>query len=149
MNKVSVIIPNWNGFDLLKDCLTSLRRQTFINFEVVVVDNNSTDNSIEFIKNNFPKTKIIKLNKNYGFARATNEGVRASKSPYVVFLNNDTSVDKNFLKELVSTADKNSKVISVNSKILNFDDRKLIDGVGIKINEVGQAPSIGWNQKDE
>lgn len=146
---VSVIIPNWNGKALLKDCLRSLAKQSFKNFEIILVDNGSEDNSVEYVKRFFPKVQIIKLSKNYGFARAINEGVKASNAEYVVFLNNDTSADKNWLLELVKCVDSHPKVISVNSKLLNFYDRKKIDGVGIEINEVGQAKSIGWNAIDQ
>lgn len=146
--KTSVIIPNWNGKDLLRECLNSLTKQTYREVEIIVVDNGSTDQSLEYVKNNFPKVKIVQLDKNYGFAKAINEGVKLSKAKYVVFLNNDTKVDKDWLKSLVECAEKYPEVISVNSKILNFFNPKLIDGVGIEINEVGQAKSIGWNQKD-
>lgn len=148
MIKASVIIPNWNGKYLLKDCLESLKKQAFKKFEIIMVDNGSTDDSIEYVKKNFPDVKIVYLNKNYGFARAINEGVEKSQAKYVIFLNNDTKVDKNWLENLIKTADNHPEVISVNSKILNFNDRKKIDGVGILINEVGQARSIGWNEKD-
>lgn len=146
--KASVIIPNWNGAFLLKDCLSSLVKQSFIGFEIILVDNNSTDNSLVYVKENFPQIRIIKLNKNFGFAKAINEGVKATSSKYVVFLNNDTNVDKNWLKSLVECAKSHPEVISVNSKLLNFDNPKRIDGVGILINEVGQARSIGWQEKD-
>ena len=146
--KASIIIPNWNGEHLLKDCLESLKKQGYTGFEIILVDNASSDNSIQYVENNFPKVKIIKLDKNYGFARAINEGVKLSRSKYVVFLNNDTKVTKDWLKNLVDLADKHPEVISVNSKILNFYDKKKIDGVGILINEVGQARSIGWDEKD-
>jgi len=145
---VSVIIPNFNGEELLKDCLTSLKNQSFKEFEIILVDNNSTDNSLEYIENNFPKVRIIKLNKNFGFAKSINQGVKASKAKYVVFLNNDTEVEKNWLKNLVECVDNHPEVISVNSKLLNFYNRKIIDGMGILINEVGQARSIGWQQED-
>lgn len=144
----SVIIPNWNGSKLLEDCLSSLAAQTFLDFEIILVDNGSTDNSVGYVKENFPGVRIISLQKNFGFARAINEGVRVSKAKYVVFLNNDTSVDKNFLKSLIECADLHPEVISVNSKLLNFYNKKIIDGVGILINEIGQARSIGWQEKD-
>ncbi len=146
--KTSVIIPNWNGQNLLEDCLSSLRAQTYKNFEVMVVDNGSTDGSVQYIHSNFPGIKVIELDKNYGFAKAINEGVKKTLAEYVVFLNNDTAVDKNWLAELVKLIEKHPEVFSVNSKMLNFYDRKKIDGVGIEINEVGQAKSIGWDQTD-
>lgn len=149
MNKVSVIIPNWNGRELLKDCLKSLQNQSYTKFEIILVDNGSVDDSINFTQQHFPKVKIVKLNKNYGFAKAINEGVKRSQARYVILLNNDTTVDKNFVKSLVDCADKHSEVISVNSKLLNFYNKKIIDGVGILINEVGQARSIGWEEEDK
>lgn len=148
-NKLAVIIPNWNGREFLQDCLVSLYNQTYPDFEVILVDNGSADGSVVFTEKNFPKVNIIKLKKNYGFAKAINEGVKISLSEYVVFLNNDTSVDKNWLKNLVACAQKHPEVISVNSKLLNFYDRKIIDGVGILMNEVGQARSIGWQELDQ
>lgn len=149
MTKASIIIPNWNGKDLLEDCLTSLDKQTFRHFETILVDNGSIDLSVDYVSNNFPEIEIIKLSKNFGFAKAINEGVKASKADYVVFLNNDTKAHEDWLKNLVECANKHPEVISVNSKLLNFYDRKLIDGVGISINEVGQARSLGWKEQDK
>lgn len=146
--KAAVIIPNWNGRNLLEDCLQSLSQQSFKDFEIILVDNGSTDRSLEYVESNFPETKIIKLKENFGFAKAINVGVKSSNADYVVFLNNDTCVDKRWLASLVECADRHQEVISVNSKLLNFYDRKRIDGVGILINEVGQARSIGWQDKD-
>lgn len=150
MKKVtaSVIIPNWNGKALLEECLDSLEKQTFKEFEIIVVDNGSIDGSVDFIIKNFPGVKVVKLDKNYGFSKAINAGVEASQALYVVFLNNDTAVDKDWLKILVSYANKYQKASSIGSKLVNYYNRKKIDGVGIEINEVGQAKSIGWNQED-
>ncbi len=146
--KVSVIIPNWNGKSLLEDSLSSLGKQTFKEFETIVVDNGSTDGSVEYMKSSFPNVIVVLLDRNYGFAKAINEGVKASNSEYVAFLNNDTKVDPHWLDELVKVADRYLEVISVNSKLLNFYDQKIIDGVGVSVNEVGQAKSIGWHEKD-
>lgn len=146
--KASVIIPNWNGKKLLEECLMSLQIQTYKGFEIILVDNNSIDDSINYVEENFPDVRIIKLNKNYGFAKAVNEGVKKSQAEYVVFLNNDTAVDKDWLKNLIRCADSHLDVISVNSKLLNFYNKEIIDGVGIRINEVGQARSIGWQEED-
>ncbi len=155
--KASVIIPNWNGKELLPDCFDSLSKQTFKDFEIILVDNASTDGSVDYVRKiatatlwprNDVAIKIVENKKNLGFAGGINSGVKKSRANYVVFLNNDTAVDKNWLKCLVECADKHPEVFSVNPKLLNFYDKKLIDGVGIQINEVGQARSIGWNEKD-
>ena len=146
---VSVIIPNWNGMELLKDCLFSLQKQTAKNFEIIVVDNGSTDKSVDFVRKNFSQIKIVQLEKNYGFAKAINEGVKSSTSKYVAFLNNDTAVDRNWLKALLTCVRGHPNVASISSKLLNFYDREKIDGLGIEVNEVGQAKSIGWEQKDK
>lgn len=145
---VSVIIPNWNGKSLLSECLSSINKQTITSYEVIVVDNGSTDGSANYLIRHFPSVKVVCLNKNVGFARAINAGVKASSAKYVVLLNNDTEVDKFWLENLVKAAGVHPEVISVNSKILNYYNRKIIDGVGILINEVGQARSIGWNEED-
>jgi len=142
--KASVIIPNWNGQQLLKDCLSSLVKQSFKDFEIILVDNNSSDDSLKFVLSNYPQVRVIKLHKNFGFARAINEGVKQSTAEYVIFLNNDTWVEKDWLENLIKCAEAHPEVISVNSKLINFYHRKIIDGVGILINEVGQARSIGW-----
>ena len=120
ITKASIIIPNWNGLDLLKDCLQSLEKQSYKDFEIIMVDNGSTDNSLEYVKKNFPQVKIKNLSKNFGFAKAINEGVKTSGGQHVVFLNNDTSVDRDWLKNLIKCADDHPEVISVNSKLLNF-----------------------------
>lgn len=147
--KTSVIIPNWNGKVLLEDCLKSLSKQSFKDFEIIVVDNGSSDGSLEYIENYFPYIRLVKLEKNYGFAKAINEGVKVSNAEYVIFLNNDTSADRDWIKSLVECADIHPEAISVNSKVLNFYEKRIIDGTGILINDVGQAKSIGWQERDK
>ncbi len=146
--KTSVIIPNWNGLDLLADCLTSLSQQIVKNFEVIIVDNGSSDGSIKYIEENFPKFKIIKLDKNYGFAKAVNIGFKKSNAEFVVVLNNDTKTRKDWLQNLIKAAEGHKQVFAVCSKLLNFYNPTLIDGVGVTINEVGQAKSLGFQKKD-
>ena len=102
--KISIIIPTFNGKGLLADCLGSIAKLGFSPDEVIVVDNGSTDGSINLVKKKFPHFKIITLDKNYGFAKAVNEGIRASESEYVVLLNNDCKVESNWLGSLVEAA---------------------------------------------
>lgn len=124
--KVAIIIVNWNGKKFLKNCLNSIFKQTYKNFDVYFVDNGSIDESSKYVKENFLKVKIIQLDKNYGFAKGNNEGIKEAfkdkKVEYIVCLNNDTIVDKNWLKELVKTAEKDKKIGIVQSKVmLNYN----------------------------
>lgn len=142
MKQVVIIIPNLNGKELLKICLPSVFSQSFTNFEVVVVDNGSTDTSVKFLKAKFPKVWIIESKVNLGFAKAINLAIKKTKSEYIVLLNNDTKVDENWLKFLVKTAKTRPEAASVAPKILSFDGKK-IESVGDKINIVGQAYPVG------
>lgn len=144
----SVIIPNWNGKHLLKTCLSSLKNQTFSNFETIVVDNGSTDGSVEYIKRYFSKIKIVALDKNYGFAKAINIGINKSQGNYLILLNNDTEADKDSLNYLVKAAKKYPEVGFVATKMLNFYHRNIIDSAGDYIDEVGHANNIGLGEKD-
>ena len=94
----SVIIPNWNGRGLLPDCLDSLRRQVIRDFEVVVVDNGSIDGSLELLRDRYPEVRVLALPSNQFFAGAVNHGIRHTRGPIVVLLNNDTEVEPQWLE---------------------------------------------------
>lgn len=147
-SRVNVIIPNWNGIKLLKICLPSLRRQTFKDFEIIVIDNGSSDGSVDFIKKNYPEIHLIKLKKNIGFSPAINLGIKNGNGEYFVLINNDTKVDKDCLKRLVEAADKHSEAGMIACKMLNFNQPELIDSAGDYIDAVGHANNIGLGEKD-
>ncbi len=146
--EASVIIPNWNGKHLLRVCLLSLRKQTLKNFEIILVDNGSVDGSVSYIKKYYPEVKVIGLDKNYGFAKAVNVGIKAAQGEYLALINNDTEVDKNCLHYLVKAADDHPEVGFVAAKMLNFYQRDMIDSAGDFIDVVGHADNIGRGQKD-
>lgn len=146
--RISVIIPNWNGVNLLKNCLESLRGQTFRDFETVVVDNGSVDNSVQYIRKNFPGVKLIELKENTGFAPAVNLGIKICVGDDIVLINNDTKLDRNCLKYLVKAADKHPEVGMVAARMLNYKNPKLIDSAGDYIDAVGHANNIGLGDKD-
>ena len=100
MDKVAVVIPNYNGYRYLETCFAALAKQTFTEFTTYFVDNGSQDESCAFLREHYPETKIIQLDDNYGFSRAVNEGIRQSKEPYVILLNNDTEVFPDFVERL-------------------------------------------------
>lgn len=146
--KVSIIIPNFNGKIFLKNCIDSLRSQVFRDFEIIVVDNGSSDGSVEFIKKNFPEIIIIKNKKNHGFAKANNQGFEVSKGEFIVTLNNDTIADKNWIKELVIVAEKSEIIGMVASKILLADGGNKIDSVGVNITLDGMTKQRGGLEID-
>ena len=92
--KITIVIPNYNGKHFMKPCLASLEEQTCKDFKILVVDNASTDGSIEYMKEHYPKIEIIALDQNYGFSKAVNIGIRRSGTPYVILLNNDTKIGR-------------------------------------------------------
>ena len=129
MRTVSIVIPNYNGKHFLEDCLTAVFAQDIQDQEVIVVDNGSTDGSLEYL-NTYPGVRTIAMDKNYGFCGAVNAGIKAAKSDYVILLNNDTEVDKNFAKELLTAIQADEKIFSCSSKMVQFQDRTLMDDAG-------------------
>jgi len=139
---VSVIIVNYNGKNFLKQCFLSLSKITYPNYEIILVDNNSSDDSIEFVKTNYPSTIIIKLEKNYGFAYPNNVGAKNAKGELLLFLNNDTVVDPNFMTELVNVLKKNSEIAICQSLLLKPNGE--VDSSGDYIDTMG----ISYSSKE-
>jgi GT2 family glycosyltransferase len=110
MPTVSVIIANWNGRHLLAECLDSLKRQTFRDFEVIVVDNGSADGSVDFLREKYSGFAVVlPQEKNLGFGVANNIGIRLARGKYVALLNNDAVADERWLEELVKAAEADEK----------------------------------------
>lgn len=128
--EVSVVIPNFNGLAYLEGVLSSLERQSMKNFEVILVDNGSTDGSCAFVASQYSWVHIIELSDNFGFSRAVNEGIRAARAPYVLLLNNDTEVEPDFLKEMVEGIQRHKKAFSCQAKMIQFHDRDKMDDGG-------------------
>lgn len=129
--KVSVIIPNWNGMRYLDVCLNSLLKQTFKDFDVIVVDDASTDNSVKFVMDRYPMVSIIRLPDNKGFCTAVNEGIKNSSGEYIALLNNDTEVGPGWLDALYNSINARADVGFCASKILYFNNRNIIESAGI------------------
>jgi GT2 family glycosyltransferase len=106
--RVTVVIPNWNGLSHLEECFAALDAQAYRDFEVVFVDNDSADQSVEWVRTNYPTARVISRPDNGGFAKAVNAGVIASTSEYVALLNNDTLADSEWLSQLVDALDANA-----------------------------------------
>lgn len=150
MVRVSLIILNRDGADLLDDCLASVIRQTYQDFEVIFVDNASTDNSVNKARELLPQVKCLELKENTGFARGNNLGIQQAAGEFIVLLNNDTELDHRFLEELVRVAESGERVGMVAPKILNFFERRKIDSVGgLMICPDGLAQGRGRGEEDD
>ena len=142
---VSVIIVNWNGKRLLPDCLASLKAQTFRDFEVIVVDNGSTDGSSYGFSDGI--NDVIFLPKNMGFAGGNNVGIREARGEYIALLNNDARADKDWLKEIVAFAEARPDVGVFASKILRSDGK--IDSAGGEVYPDGNGMCRGRGETAE
>lgn len=136
MKKILVIIPHYNKLILLKECLFHLEKQNYTNFDIMIVDNGSTDGSAEYIHKLTNENKIYKkilLSDNMGFAYAVNCGLNYSIDKgyeYSILLNNDAYVEDDFIKELVHKIQKSSKYFAISSLMINYHKDKLIDSFG-------------------
>ncbi|MDP3888448.1 MAG: glycosyltransferase family 2 protein [bacterium] len=127
--KVSIIIPNYNGGQVLLDCLDCLKKQDYPVSEVIVVDNASTDNSVKLVKKKFPRTKIFKLQKNEGFAKAVNLGIKKAQGNSYLLLNNDILLKFQTLKKLLSALEQKKDYGLSGGKILDTSGKVNIKGV--------------------
>lgn len=145
---LAVIIPNWNGERFLRTCLTSLREQNFADFEAILVDNGSTDGSVALVSEDFPEVRLVSLRENRGFAAAANAGIKASNSECVVLLNNDTEADTGWLAALARAADIHPEVGFFASKLVDFHDRRFLDGAGDALRLGGLPYRLGHGEED-
>jgi hypothetical protein len=146
--RVTVVIPNWNGERFLGPCLTSLRRQTFTDFDIVVVDNGSTDGSRGLLEERFPEVRVVPLAENQGIAAAFNAGIEASGTEYVILLNNDTEQDPGWLEALVRAAEDRPRAGLLASKLIDFHDRRFLDGAGDAMRLSGLPYRLGHGERD-
>lgn len=130
---ISVIIVNWNGREYLPACLDSLLEQSCTDFETIVVDNGSRDGSLELLRDSYPWARVVPLAGNTGFAGGNNAGLAVSRGKYIVTLNNDTRVERDWLAELIAPAEARAEVGMVASRICSWDEPDLIDSLGVAV----------------
>ena len=129
--KLSIIIPHHNGEELLFNCLESILNHISIqDFEIIIVDNASTDNSGDKAKQKFPLISLLKSETNLGYSGGCNFGAKNAKGEYIIFLNNDTLHTKNWIEELINFLDKNPQAGAAQPKILNATNRDTFDYAG-------------------
>lgn len=148
----SVVILNFNGREFLGECLESLAKLRYPKdrLEVIMGDNASIDNSVDYVNHNFPWVKVVRFDKNYGFCKGNNLSAREAKGEYLVFLNNDTFVTEDWLSELVKGAVSEPGVLSCACKILcpQLGDGKVIQAAGGNIFASGGGFYEGWMDED-
>jgi GT2 family glycosyltransferase len=147
-SKVAVLVLNFNGKRHLSKCFSSLKEQVYGDFQVYLVDNCSTDGSVEYTKHNYAFVKIIQFRKNLGFAKAYNEAIKMVETDFVVLLNNDTCVDKYWLAELMDSVMEDKTIAAVGSKLLLMDRPDFLHNAGAKITPIGSGFDIGFGEKD-
>jgi GT2 family glycosyltransferase len=146
--RLSVVIPHWNGIQHLEVCLDSLRRQTHPSFEVILVDNGSSDGSQAFVRDRYPEVRLIELGRNLGFTGACNAGIEAAKGDVVVLLNNDTEADPDWLAAIAAAMEADDGIGIVASKMLLFDRRDHFHAAGDFLRVDGTPGNRGAWQKD-
>ncbi len=146
--KVSVIIVNFNRVNLLAECLGSLARQSFRDFETIVVDNGSNDGSRDWVAGNFPQARVIANETNRGFCAANNQGFALARGNYFALLNNDAVADEDWLARLVAAAETHPGCGMFASKIYVHSSAKTIDKVGHLIYFDGQNRGRGAGEED-
>ena len=146
MPQISVIIPNWNGKYLLETCLGALRRQSFRDFETILVDNGSEDGSADYVRNQFTEVRVLALPENKGFAGGSIAGYEQSSGDLIVLLNNDTEVDPHWLGEIHSASQVYPKVGSFASKMMYFDKRSRVENCGFDLGCAGATVDLGRDE---
>jgi GT2 family glycosyltransferase len=147
VSRVTVIIPVWNGAAWLKECLRALEKQSYRDFAVIVVDNGSTDNSLEIARAGWPHAQIISFDHNRGFAAAVNAGLKLCRSEYVALLNMDAQPRPDWLRNLVRAMDTaGPEVGSLASRMLSMSKPAIADDCGDILSWQGAAAKGGHGQ---
>jgi hypothetical protein len=145
---LSIIVINYNGAEYITNCLESLKTLSYPNKEIILIDNNSKDNSIEIVRTSLPEVKIIKNKKNLGFAKGANLGIKLSRGEYIAILNNDIEVDKDWASGLITHLIYYKDIAACSSKILMLDDRKIICNAGGQMDILGYGYDRGMYEQD-
>lgn len=158
MKKVAIVIPTWNNKELLRNCMNSLQKTSYPWYKAVVVDNGSSDGSPELVRREFPDVELVTLERNEGFTRGVNSGVRFALQTldpdYLLILNDDTViVDTSWLSHMVSVAEKNSRIGIVNCRFISPDGRPQPMGLrllpGVYVESLFGRRLLGRNQEQD
>ncbi|ODS39742.1 MAG: glycosyl transferase [Candidatus Altiarchaeales archaeon WOR_SM1_79] len=142
---VSIIIVNWNGLKYLDDCLQSLFNQTYPEIEIILVDNASTDGSVDFVKENFPSVRIFRNSENLGFAEGTNIGIQKSEGDLIALFNQDAIANKNWLANLVEVIESSEDIAAVAGKVYYWGDKYGKNAVFCTWSKVDPYTAVPYN----
>ncbi|MDQ7784050.1 MAG: glycosyltransferase family 2 protein [Desulfomonilaceae bacterium] len=145
---IAVLVLNLNGKHFLDECFQSLLRITKPCFDIYLIDNHSSDSSVQYTRAEYPMIIVIENERNYGFAGAYDRVIRELDHDYVVLLNNDTKVDENWLAELYTVAESSDRVAACGSKIVTMWDNTIIDHAGGMLTLIGSGHDLGKWTKD-
>jgi GT2 family glycosyltransferase len=149
VKRASVIVVNYNGMSHLDACISSVLKQSYTNFEVIFVDNNSSDGSLEYARKKFPNLTFVINDENLGYAGGINSGLTHATSEYIAPLNIDTEVAPNWLGTMIAFLDENPQAGAVTPKVLLFDDRTKINAMGLNIHITGLGFCRNLGKKDD
>ncbi len=157
MPKVSINLVTLNGKEYLPFCLKSIFDQSLQDFSLLIIDNHSTDGTVEYLKENWTKVKVVIHKENHGFCQAHNEAIVWTNSDYVLILNQDVVLESNFLIECVKFLEENEKTGGVTGKLLRLDldndspneKEQIVDSAGFKIFRNHQIIDRGAGEKDK
>jgi len=130
MPKVAIVILNWNGLQYLKKFLPSVVASAYRTCDVIVADNDSSDESVSFVKTNYPQVRIIALSENYGFAKGYNEALKLVEADFYAILNSDVEVDVDWLQPMVDLLEKDENIAACQPKILSYNNKKYFEYAG-------------------
>ena len=146
--QTTIVIPNYNGMQYLEDCLRTLHADiNDYHAPIIIVDNGSTDGSVQWIKSNYPQVELITLTTNTGFCNAVNVGIKKARTPYVILLNNDTKVKLGFTNTLTNTIHSSKNIFSVSAQMLDMKNEDIIDNAGDLYAALGWAFARGKGKK--
>ena len=145
--QTTIVIPNYNGLKFMEPCFAALEKQTVRDFKILVVDNGSGDGSVEWLKEH--QIPSIFLEENTGFTGAVNVGIRASDTPYVLLLNNDTEVEPNYVEVMEREIKRSDRIFSVSGKMIQMYHPELMDDAGDMYSILGWAYQRGVGQPVE
>ena len=125
---VTIVILNWNGRELLQECLNSVLKTEYKPTEIIVVDNGSTDDSVEFVRNDYKTVIILENGKNLGYGEGNNRGIAIANGKYVVTLNNDIIVEEDWLNKPITYLENDEKIGVIGCRQMNYFNRSVVDG---------------------